>query len=152
MLRSAYTLVALVGYASAAQLKLVLTIMMDSISHFSWYFIDDSGTSASCTSALTFIVGNGDAAKCLDATAFVAVVAAATSSSPSLISTLDNWFKGLCSASPCSNDTIAGVVQNITTGCAAELKLIADTSSIPNLTETAQQVYPVLREVVCLRK
>ena len=148
MLCSAFTLVALVGYASA-QLKLVLT--MDSTSHFSWYIIDDSQRAnkfSTCENAVAGIVGNLDAAKCVGAASFVGVAAAASSSSSSLVPSLSSWFTNICNSPKCSNDTIAAVVKNITTGCASELNLT--NSSISTLVSTVEQLYPAVRQIICL--
>ena len=146
MLRTAFTLVALVVYASA-QLKLVLT--MDSTSHFSWYIIDDSQRADStCENAVAGIVGNPDAAKCVGAASLIGVAAAASSSSSSLVPSLSSWLTNICNSPKCSNDTITAVVQNITTGCASELKLT--NSSISTLVSTVEQLYPAVRQIICL--
>lgn len=149
MLRSAFTLIALVGYASA-QLKLVL-IPWIQLAHFSWYFFDDSqrGISSSCTSALTNTVANSDAAECLAASSLIPLFANTTSS---IIPPIDNWLQKICSAPICSNDTLAGVVQNITEGCASDLNIPVDSGSITTVTSIVQKFYLVARQIICLKE
>jgi len=61
--------------------------------------------------------------------------------------TVNNWLTGLCSTGFCSNDTLAAVVTNVTTGCASDLG-----GGIPaTITQIVQEVYPTVRSIVCLK-
>lgn len=145
MLRSVFSLIVLVGYASA-QLRLVLT--MDPTSHFSWYFIDDSN---GCLTALTYTIGNPASQLCLGGeSALTTLLAALAASTSSIIPDINYWLTGLCNSPECSEDTLADVVHNITNGCLAELNLPAPT--IANLTNTVEQLYPTARYIMCLEE
>jgi hypothetical protein len=109
--------------------------------------------SSQCTSTLTDIVGNTAASTCLSASSLIPVIAGGSSSTnASIIGPINNWLTNLCADPPCSNATLAAVVQNITTGCASDLSALGFnsslTSSVINLVE---QYYPTVRQVVCLK-
>jgi hypothetical protein len=125
MFRSAFMLVALVGYATA-QLSI----------------------SGDCQSAIANIVANSDAADCLGASSLVAL-ALTSSSSQSLIPSIDNWLTNICSAPICSNATLAGVVQNISEGCASDLN--STNLNAATLTSDVEQFYPTVRQILCLK-
>jgi len=122
---SAITFVALIAYASAQSI------------------------STQCSTALTSIVANSDAAACLSTPSLIPVL---SSSSGSLIGPIDNWLSKLCAAPACSNATLAAIVQNVTTGCATDLSSLGFTSDQPTqITSLVEQYYPTLRQVVCLK-
>jgi hypothetical protein len=57
----------------------------------------------------------------------------------------------MCSTGFCSNDTLAAVVSNITTGCASDLNSV--NAGVPaTLTQLVQQVYPTARSIMCLKE
>jgi hypothetical protein len=66
----------------------------------------------------------------------------------SIIPTLDNFMTELCYNEPCSNDTLTQAAQQISQGCASDLQA----SNISSSTiEMIFNVYPILREVLCLK-
>ncbi|KAF8897059.1 hypothetical protein CPB84DRAFT_1781457 [Gymnopilus junonius] len=106
--------------------------------------------SSACTNALTGIATNPDAAACLSPGSLVPIIAGGANAS--IVSPINNWLTSLCSAPACSNDTIAAVVQNITSGCSNELSGLGLTSSmVPSITGIIEQYYPTARQVVCLK-
>merc|ERR1712014_197687 len=40
--------------------------------------------------------------------------------SGSIITPIHNWISGVCSAAPCSNDTLSSATQTISSGCGAD--------------------------------
>ncbi|TFK44825.1 hypothetical protein BDQ12DRAFT_661487 [Crucibulum laeve] len=123
MLRS-LTIVALVAYASAQSL------------------------SNECQSALLAIAADKDASACLSPGSLLPI--ATGSSNSSIVPTVNTWLTSLCSAAPCSNATIAAVVNNVTAGCSAEFGN-SSSSSNAAVTSIIQQYYPTVRQVVCLK-
>jgi hypothetical protein len=58
----------------------------------------------------------------------------------------------MCGSPACSNDTIAAVVKNFTTGCSTELAAAGiGADALPTITATVQALYPTLRKVACLK-
>lgn len=105
--------------------------------------------SASCTKALTTIATNADANACLTPSPLLPIL---TDSSASVVDPINNWLTSLCAAPSCSNDTIAAIVTNATTGCATDLAAIGYTAeSTPAVSALIQQYYPTVRNVVCLK-
>ncbi|KDR75769.1 hypothetical protein GALMADRAFT_248455 [Galerina marginata CBS 339.88] len=105
---------------------------------------------SSCTTALTGIATNPDAAACLSPGSLISLAAGGANSS--IITPINSWLTSLCSSPACSNDTIAAVVQNVTTGCATDLSGLGFNPSLtPSITSIIQQYYPTVRQVVCLK-
>ncbi|KAG6862013.1 hypothetical protein C0995_008200 [Termitomyces sp. Mi166 len=101
---------------------------------------------ASSTSrvALVSVTVNPDAAACLVPEALIPVPSG--TSNETLLSTIDGWVTSMCSTKPCSNDTIAAVVKNITTSCASDA--IISSAVLENI-HNAQYVYPTVRKIMC---
>jgi len=58
----------------------------------------------------------------------------------------------LCAAGPCSNATLAAIVNNATAGCSTELTALGfDPSETPAVISAVQQYYPTVRKVACLK-
>ena len=75
------------------------------------------------------------------------------SSNTSLITPVSTWLAGACAADPCTNDQIAALVANVTTGCANDLSGIGLTSEdVPLVTSAIQQYYPTARKIACLKE
>jgi len=123
MLRSAFTLVALVSYASA----------------------QNTGLSGGCRSAVVQVISNPNAADCLAGSSLLSFIG----SSGSIVSPIDNWISNMCKSKACDNSTLAGAVKNITNGCATDFKI---TSDVDTLTSTVQEVYPSVRKILCLKE
>ncbi|KAF8274393.1 hypothetical protein EI94DRAFT_681244 [Lactarius quietus] len=63
-----------------------------------------------------------------------------------------SWLTGLCSKDPCTNQTLATLVANITQGCSSDLSSLGINDSDPSsITASVQQYYPVVRQVACLK-
>ncbi|KAI0779770.1 hypothetical protein C8Q74DRAFT_1260930 [Fomes fomentarius] len=107
--------------------------------------------SSQCQSALGAIVQNPDAS-CLNAQALVGLVVKSSSSSDtSVVSSVDTWLKGLCGKPLCSNDVLAAVVQNVTSGCSSDLSALGLSNiDAGQLTTLVQQAYPTARQSLCL--
>ncbi|KAG5651749.1 hypothetical protein H0H81_007602 [Sphagnurus paluster] len=61
---------------------------------------------------------------------------------------MDTWTTNMCAATPCGNETISTVVQNITTGCASDASV---SSALLESLHSAQYIYPTIRKILCLR-
>ncbi|TFK92064.1 hypothetical protein K466DRAFT_582280 [Polyporus arcularius HHB13444] len=107
--------------------------------------------SSQCQSTLAALVTSSDAS-CLNAQALVGLVASSSSSSnTSIVSSVNTWATGLCSKPACSNDTLAAVVSNITSGCSADLQSLGLSNiDAGELTSIVQTAYPTVRQVLCL--
>ncbi|EAU91420.1 hypothetical protein CC1G_01909 [Coprinopsis cinerea okayama7 len=103
-----------------------------------------------CTAALSQIALNPEAASCLNTVPLISVLTG-NSSSP-LLPTLKTWITGMCNAAPCSNETLAAVVQNVTTGCAEDFAAYNLTEDGGGVLTTIQQYYPTVRKVLCLQE
>jgi len=104
--------------------------------------------SSACTTALTGLLTSPDAA-CLNPTSLLSY---AVSSQKSIPDTIDQWLTGLCASGSCSNDSLAQVVTNVTTGCNAELAQVGiSTDANDSIINIVQQAYPTARKVVCLK-
>ncbi|KAI0356253.1 hypothetical protein OH77DRAFT_1423864 [Trametes cingulata] len=107
--------------------------------------------SSQCQSTLASIVTDSNAS-CLNAQALVGlVVSTSTSANSSVVPTINSWLTGMCSRPACTNDTLASVVQQVTSGCSAELGSLGlanvDAGELTTLVQTA---YPTVRQVACL--
>ncbi|CDO74345.1 hypothetical protein BN946_scf184645.g1 [Trametes cinnabarina] len=107
--------------------------------------------SSQCQSTLASLVGNSDAS-CLNPQALVGlVVASSSSSNSSIVPTINSWLTGLCSRPACTNDTLASVVQSVTSGCSSELTSLGLSNvDAGELTTLVQMAYPTARQVACL--
>jgi hypothetical protein len=106
--------------------------------------------SQQCANAVASIAADPAASQCLAIGAFIPVVTSGTNTS--IVQPLNNWINSMCSAPACSNDTIAAVVKNFTTGCSAELAAAGiGSDALPTITATVQALYPTLRKVACLK-
>ncbi|KAF9653219.1 hypothetical protein BDM02DRAFT_2160968 [Thelephora ganbajun] len=70
--------------------------------------------------------------------------------SGSVVTPVDTWLKGLCARGSCSNDDIASIVTNVTTGCATDLQPVLGNAQPGALTPLVQEFYPTVRKGVCL--
>jgi len=104
--------------------------------------------SSQCQATLASVVTSADA-KCLNAQSLVGLVVASENSS--VVSPINNWLTGMCSQGSCTNETLAAVVGNLTSGCSSELSSLGFSSSDSGeLTSIVQMVYPTARKVACL--
>jgi len=105
--------------------------------------------SSSCTTSLKGMLTSDDAA-CLNPGALLSFFIGSDQSIPD---TVNNWLTGVCSTGSCSNASLAAVVSNITDGCATDLGSVGvDSENLKStITSVVQQVYPLAREVACLK-
>lgn len=113
-----------------------------------------SGLSSQCQGALAGIVADADANACLKPSDLIPLATA--SGNTSVVPIVDKWATDVCSSAPCSNQTLAKVVNLITTGCQAEIsggaQGVDPTTLATTITPLVQQYYPTVRKVVCLKK
>lgn len=103
--------------------------------------------STQCETALAGLLTNSGA-QCLNPKGLVPLVSLDANSS--IIDPLNSWDQGMCQASPCTNDTLATVVSDLTSGCSSELsQLGAGSISNSQLTSLVQELYPSVREALC---
>jgi hypothetical protein len=95
---------------------------------------------------LMTIAENPDAA-CLNPLNLLPIVLA-TGKNP-MIAPIDRWLTGMCASQACSNNTISGVVTNLTNACASDFKLPPQ-SQISQTVATVQRYYATARKVSCL--
>lgn len=105
--------------------------------------------STQCQNTLVTLATSPDA-ECINASGLTGLFLAGSGSS--IIPTIDTWLKGVCSVGSCSNDTLAVLVSNVTSGCGTELTGLIGTSSTGQLTSIVQQAYPSVRQIACLEK
>jgi len=106
-----------------------------------------NGVSTQCQNTIIAVAASSRA-ECLNPTGLLQVFLQGTSGS--IVSPVDSWLKGLCALAPCSNDDLASIVTNVTTGCATEFQSIAGDAQPGALTPLVQQIYPTVRKAVCL--
>lgn len=106
-----------------------------------------SNVSPQCQNTIIAVAASPQA-ECLNPNGLLQVFLQGTSNS--VVTPIDNWLKGLCAEGPCSNDDIAAIVTNITTGCATDLQSVLGNATPGSLTPLVQQIYPTVRKVVCL--
>jgi len=99
--------------------------------------------SSACTDALQGVLGSPDAA-CLNPSALLTIFVGTDQSIPD---TINNWLTGLCSQGACSDDVLAEVVNDITTGCASEL----GSDGAGSIAQMVQAAYPLMRNIMCLK-
>jgi len=112
---------------------------------FAGLVVSVAAQSPQCIIALGNIAGNTDANQCL---ALDALIQVAESNNTSIVGPVNTWLGNMCSATACSNATIAAIVTNLTAGCSAELNI---SSSDPTLIPTVQSLYPTIRKILCLK-
>lgn len=105
--------------------------------------------SAQCQSTLLNISSSSEG-QCLNAAGLVSVFL--TSSNTSAVGPVQNWLTGLCSKDPCTNQTLAALVSNITQGCSSDLSSLGINGNASSITASVQQYYPVVREIACLKE
>ncbi|KAJ7924936.1 hypothetical protein B0H13DRAFT_1976798 [Mycena leptocephala] len=99
--------------------------------------------STGCIDSLKAILASPEAA-CLNPSSLLSFFVGSDQSVPD---TVNNWLTGLCSTGFCSNDTLATVVSNVTSGCASDFG-----GGIPEtVTQIVQEVYPTARSIMCLK-
>lgn len=104
-----------------------------------------SNVSAQCQSTLIAVAASPQS-DCLNPSGLLQVFLKGTTGS--VVTPVDTWLKGLCARGPCSNENIALIVTNVTSGCATDLGL--GNSTPGSLTPLVQQIYPTVRKAVCL--
>lgn len=106
-----------------------------------------SGVSSQCQSTIIAVAASPQS-ECLNPNGLLQVFLQGTSSS--IVTPVDTWLKGLCARGPCSNDDIAAIVTNVTSGCATDLESILGNAQPGAITPIVQEIYPTVRKAVCL--
>ena len=88
------------------------------------------------------IFGSGTT-KCLNAVGILDIFT--TNGSRSIIPATSTWLTGLCSASECTNASLAFLVQQVYPNCSADLS----GASIDTVTNLVQEFYPSVRQMLC---
>ncbi|KAK7472754.1 hypothetical protein VKT23_000864 [Stygiomarasmius scandens] len=104
---------------------------------------------SSCQNSLKGLLTNEDAA-CLNV---LSIASFALQDGGSPLNAVDAWLNGMCSTGACSDENISRLITNVTSGCSDDLANFglsaSDISS--NVINIAQQVYPVVRQGLCLK-
>jgi hypothetical protein len=106
-----------------------------------------SNVSSQCQNTILAVAASPQAS-CLNPSGLIQVFVQGISAS--VVTPADTWLKGLCSVGPCSNDDIAAIVTNITTGCAQDLQSTLGNTQPGAITPLVQEIYPTVRKGVCL--
>lgn len=105
--------------------------------------------SSQCQSTLLTIAGSPEA-DCLNLGGLLPVITAGANSS--LVQPINSWLSATCAQDACSNQTLSDVVANLTSGCSSDLSSLGlDSSDEGSVVSLVQQVYPIVREVACLK-
>jgi len=105
--------------------------------------------SAQCQSTLLNISSSTEG-QCINAAGLVPIFLA--SSNSSLIGPFQSWLTGLCSKGPCTNQTLATLVANVTQGCSSDLSSLGiNDNNASSITASVQEYYPVVRQIACLK-
>lgn len=100
-----------------------------------------AGLSTSCQTAAGSLL-TSEFGTCSNIIGLVSVVGA----TGSVISPLNNWISGVCSATPCSNATLTSATQTITSGCGADaLKGSAIAAALTNIISN----YNPVKDLLC---
>jgi hypothetical protein len=108
-----------------------------------------SAQSDECKKTFLGIIANPDAA-CLNPGGILTIVT--QNGDKSIVPAVDNWLAGFCSAPQCSNDTLAAIVRNVTTGCKTDLAGTGIPEKSDEVIQTLQAVYPGTRKILCLEE
>jgi len=101
-----------------------------------------------CKSTLIAVAASSDA-KCLSASFLSGLIF--QGGDTSIISTIDGWLQEVCNEGPCSNASLASVMNSLTSGCSAEMSTLLGSVSSSDLTSMVQEGYPTVRKIGCLQ-
>ena len=96
-----------------------------------------------------------ESAACFNGAAlFTAILGSQGNDTISVPNIIDAWLSKLCTSGSCTDDNIAKVATNLTSGCSQDLGALGiDVLSVQGkVVEIAQKVYPPVREIACLRE
>jgi len=106
--------------------------------------------SQQCQNALLTIAGSPEAS-CLNVGGLIPLVT--TNPNSSYVPAINSWLGTLCAADPCSNQTLADIVANVTTGCSSDLGSLGVPSNInQTVIDDVQAGYPTVRKIACLKQ
>lgn len=104
--------------------------------------------STQCQGTLVTLVTSPDA-QCMSPEALAGLIVSGANAS--VITPINNWLGDLCARPACSNNTLASIVTNVTAGCQSDLQSFGiSNSSVDEIIQIVQEVYPVARQVACL--
>ncbi|KAF9474544.1 hypothetical protein BDN70DRAFT_884686 [Pholiota conissans] len=108
-----------------------------------------STLSTTCVSALKGLLVAPEA-QCLNAGAFLSIAASGNIDVPSIAT---KWLTGLCATGSCSTASLTTIVQNVTAGCAQDVKTAfnIDISDPSVILPYVEQYYPSVRQIACLK-
>lgn len=107
--------------------------------------------SSQCQSTLLTVAASPDST-CLNVGGLAGLLT--TSSNSSLVPAVNSWLSGACGQDPCTNSSLAAVVQNITSGCGDDLASLGISNSsgtTQEITQAVQEAYPIVRDIGCLK-
>ncbi|EJD03234.1 uncharacterized protein FOMMEDRAFT_20398 [Fomitiporia mediterranea MF3/22] len=106
--------------------------------------------SSQCQSTLLTVASSPDST-CLNVAGLAGLLT--TPQNQSLVQPINTWLAGACGEDPCTNQSLAAIVQNITSGCGSDLSSIGfDNSSTGDVVSVVQQGYPTVRKIACLKQ
>ncbi|KAK0195467.1 hypothetical protein F5146DRAFT_922551, partial [Armillaria mellea] len=106
--------------------------------------------STGCVAALSAVSADPEASICLSLSTLIPLFG---NGNTSIVEPVNTWVSNVCSVGPCSNDTVAAVVGNLTSGCSTELATIGlNTSETGQNIVAAQEAYPTVRRILCLQE
>ncbi|ESK97040.1 hypothetical protein Moror_6397 [Moniliophthora roreri MCA 2997] len=107
--------------------------------------------SSSCQASLRGLLESDDAA-CLNAPALISSVLGAQDDI-NVPRIMDSYLTSLCSSGSCSDDSLAAVTRNLTSGCSEDLAALEiNLEGLQDkIVDVVQQVYPTVREIACLK-
>ncbi|KAK7053406.1 hypothetical protein VNI00_004032 [Paramarasmius palmivorus] len=108
--------------------------------------------SSSCQASLQGLLQSDEAA-CLNAPAILSSILG-SQDDINIPRIMDSYLTSLCSSGSCTNENLAAVARNLTTGCnedlaALDIDLSGDAQD--QIVDLVQQIYPTVREIACLK-
>ncbi|ESK90234.1 hypothetical protein Moror_7688 [Moniliophthora roreri MCA 2997] len=109
--------------------------------------------SSECINAINQVGANPDVDSCLTPGPLLPL--ASGNESTLVIEPINDWLGSMCSAAPCTNETLAAIVRNVTIGCETDLRKVSheyDPNRTPSIISLLlQDAYPTIRKVLCLQ-
>ncbi|KAK1224587.1 hypothetical protein PQX77_012482 [Marasmius sp. AFHP31] len=109
--------------------------------------------SASCSTSLQGLLRDESAACLNGAALFTAIIGSQGNATISVPNIVDTWLSSLCTTGSCTDENIAKIATNLTNGCGDDLSALGiDVISVQDkIVDIAQEMYPPVREIACLR-
>ncbi|KAL0068867.1 hypothetical protein AAF712_004198 [Marasmius tenuissimus] len=109
--------------------------------------------STSCSTSLQGLLRDESAACFNGAALFTAIIGSQGNNTISVPNIVDAWLSSLCTTGSCTDENIAKVATNLTSGCSEDLNALGINvlSAQDKIVDIAQQVYPPVRQIACLK-